>query len=194
MKKFVYGLLIVVVLAAIFVVGSYNGLVNAQEGVNSAWGQVQAVYQRRTDLIPNLVATVKGYAKHENQTLVAVTKARQQLQQQLTPANSPLNAKQLQAFDHAQGQLSQALGRLMVVVERYPNLKASQNFLTLQAQLEGTENRINIAREDYNKVVQTYNVKLRRFPTVMVAHMLGYTSRPYFKASQAAATAPKVTF
>ncbi len=188
---------IIIAIAIIFIAAiiiTYNGLVSKQEQVSKSWGQVQATYQRRVDLIPNLVATVKGYAAHEKSTLLEVTQARSVAYKSLN-AGAPQNAEQLKQFMASQGALSQALGKLMVVVERYPDLKASQNFLALQNQLEGTENRITVAREDFNNATQTFNVAIRRFPANIVANMFGnFKETPYFKAQTNAAKAPTVSF
>ncbi len=192
---------LVIVLAVVLLVvlgftGQYNGLVNMQEQVNSQWGNVENVYQRRADLIPNLVETVKGYAAHERQTFDEVVKARAaatQIQTQLTP--EALNDPQmLQKFQAAQQQLGAALGRLMVVVEQYPDLKANQNFLDLQAQLEGTENRIAVERRRFNEVAQSYNTSIRRFPTNVVAGLFHFGKKAYFEAAEGAQAAPQVKF
>src|SRR6188472_4105304 len=154
--------------------GSYNRLVTLEQNVNKKWADVQSVYQRRADLIPNLVNTVSGTANFENSTLTEVTNARASVGRvQLDPNKAPTDAAQLEQFQAAQGQLSNALSRLLVVVERYPELKANQNFLSLQAQLEGTENRISVERGNFNKTVQDYNVAVRSFPTNLIAGMLG---------------------
>lgn len=181
------------VVLVIWIISSYNNLVNQQEQVSQTWSQVQTTYQRRLDLIPNLVATVKGYATHEKSTLIAVTKARASATENLQNA-SPENQGQLDKLSQSQAALSGALGRLMVVVERYPDLKASDNFLALQAQLEGTENRIAVARERYNNAVQTYNVTIRHFPGNIVAGVTGFREKAYFAADAQAAQAPKVSF
>ncbi len=193
MKRTGYVVLGVICFLIFSIIISYNGLVNKQEKVNNAWGQVQTVYQRRLDLIPNLVATVKGYAAHEKDTLVAVTKARQSVIN-LQGNASELNAHNFKAIQQAQQGVSSALGRLMVVVERYPDLKASQNFLALQAELEGTENRISVERHRYNNAARVYDTKIRKFPTVIVARLFNFTAKPYFQANQQAAQAPKVSF
>jgi LemA protein len=189
MKKTLLVILGIIVLVGIAFGMSYNGLVRKQVAVNTAWAQVQTNYQRRLDLIPNLVATVKGYAKHEKSTLVEVTKAR--------AAASNLSAAtpaQQAAVMKSQAGLTAALSKLMVVVERYPNLKANQNFLALQDQLEGTENRINVARQRYNTAVQTYDAKIRTFPTAIVANMMGFKAKPFYKADTQASKAPVVSF
>ncbi|MDP2423005.1 MAG: LemA family protein [Bacteroidales bacterium] len=189
---------IVVVVAAIILVvawgaGIYNGLVSSQEKVEGQWAQVENVYQRRADLIPNLVATVKGYAEHERETLEAVINARSKATQTtIDPTN--LNEQTMAQFQEAQGQLSSALSRLMVVVERYPDLKANLNFLELQSQLEGTENRIAVERGRFNDTAREYNTLIRRFPRNIVASLFGFDRKPYFAAQEGAATAPKVEF
>jgi len=188
--------LAVIVFAAMALVGKYNSMVGLQEEVEGQWGNVQNVYQRRADLIPNLVETVKGYASHERETLEAVIQARAQATQmtaEITPET--LNDPQmLQKFDAAQSGLSSALARLMVVVERYPDLKANQNFMDLQHQLEGTENRIAVERRKFNDVARNYNTVIRRFPANIVAGMFGFDKRPYFEAATGADQAPTVDF
>lgn len=198
MKK---GLLIAlgVIVALAFMVGSfwggsYNRLVAGDEEVSKAWAQVQNVYQRRADLIPNLVETVKGYAAHEKETLEAVIEARSKASSiQMTPEllNNP-NA--FQKFQEAQSGLSQALSHLMVLSERYPDLKANQNFLALQSQLEGTENRITVERMRFNEAAQNFNVLRRQFPTVIVANFSGFSAKAYFQAEPGTDKAPKVKF
>ena len=199
MKKGLIALIVVVVLVLMVggtLMGKYNSFVGLQEGVDGQWGNVENVYQRRADLIPNLLETVKGYASHEQETLTAVIEARAkatQVQAQLTPET--LNDPQLmQKFQAAQGELSSALARLMVVVERYPDLKANQNFLDLQAQLEGTENRIAVERRRFNDMARDYNTAIRRFPGSIVAGITGFDKKTYFEADEGAATAPKVDF
>jgi len=178
-----------------FVSGSYNKLVGLDEQTKSAWAQVQNQYQRRADLVPNLVATVQGAASFERQTLTDVIEARAKATQPQINAEGLLNNPQaFQQFQQAQDNLGAALGRLLVVVEKYPELKANQNFLDLQTQLEGTENRISVERRRFNEVVQQYNQTLRSFPTVMLAGMFGFQQRPYFEASATAQEAPKVDF
>ncbi len=196
MKKGLIVLLIVLGilgLGAMFFSGTYNGLVKAEEGVKQAWAQVENVYQRRLDLIPNLVETVKGYAAHESQTFVAVTEARSRAAGSISPdvVNDPAKFEQ---FQQSQAALSSALSRLMVVVERYPELKANENFLSLQTQLEGTENRISVERGRFNEMAQNFNVQLRQFPTNVIGGMFGFRTKEYFKADAAASTAPKVQF
>jgi LemA protein len=175
------------------IVNSYNGLVNQQEPVTAAWANVENVYQRRADLIPNLVNTVQGYANFEKSTLTAVIEARAKATSMNIDA-SKLTPEQIQAFQANQGGLSQALGKLMVVAEQYPNLKANQNFLDLQAQLEGTENRIAVERGKYNEVARVYNTSRRQFPRNILANMFGFGEKPYFEAEAGAKTAPKVQF
>src|SRR6202030_947274 len=202
MNKFAIGCggLLVIVLFLVFVIGlffwgSYNRLVGLQQSVDAQWAQVQTVYQRRADLIPNLVNTVSGAANFEKSTLVEVTNARASVGRvQLDPNKAPSDAAQLEQFQAAQGQLSNALSRLLVVVERYPELKANQNFLGLQAQLEGTENRISVERSNYNEVVQRFDTAVRRFPTNLIAGMLGFSPRPFFNAQPGAERAPTVNF
>jgi LemA protein len=202
MNKFALGcvvvlvvLLFVAVFAALAVGGSYNRLVRLQQAVDQSWAQVQNVYQRRADLIPNLVNTVSGAANFEKSTLVEVTNARASVGRvRLDPNKAPTDAAQLQEFQAAQGQLSNALSRLLVVVERYPELRANQNFLSLQAQLEGTENRISVERGNFNSAVQNYNVAVRSFPTNLVAGMLGFAPRPFFTAQSGAERPPPVQF
>src|SRR6266446_1557051 len=188
-------LLFIVVVAALAVGGSYNRLVRLQQAVDQSWAQVQNVYQRRADLIPNLVNTVSGAANFEKSTLVEVTNARASVGRvQLDPNKAPTDAAQLQQFQAAQGQLSNALSRLLLVSERYPELKANQNFLSLQAQLEGTENRISVERGNFNKTVQDYNVAVRSFPTNLIAGMLGFPPKPFFAAQPGAEKPPPVPF
>jgi LemA protein len=173
--------------------GSYNIMVALDEEVKTAWSNVQTQYQRRSDLIPNLVNTVKGFAAQEQEVLIGVTEARAKASSiQIDPAN--LNPAVLQQFQAAQGELSSALSRLLVTIERYPELKSNQNFLELQAQLEGTENRIAVARDRFNSSVQTYNTKIRSFPTNIMAGIFGFESKIQFQATDVAQTAPEVTF
>lgn len=196
MKKGTITLLVIGVLILIMVGGTlttYNGLIAKDEAVATAWGNIQSQYQRRADLIPNLVNTVKGYAKHESETLENVMAARAKATQITVNADN-LTPKKLKQYQAAQGELSQALGRLMAVSENYPNLKANENFSELQAQLEGTENRINESRQIYNSAVQTYNVSVRRFPANIVAGMFGFDKKNQFEAEAGAEKAPKVEF
>ena len=172
---------------------TYNGMVSADEGVQSAWSQVENVYQRRADLIPNLVATVKGYAEHESGTLEAVVAARAKATQ-TTVDPSQLTAENIAKFQAAQGELGSALGRLLVTVERYPDLKANQNFLELQAQLEGTENRISTERMKFNETAKSYNTLIRSFPQNILASIFSSTPKGYFKAAEGSENAPKVEF
>ncbi len=172
---------------------SYNNMVNKQETTSSAWAQVENVYQRRADLIPNLVNTVKGVANFEQKTLTEVINARASASQMKVDA-SKLSADQIQKFQASQGELSQALGRLMVVAEQYPQLKATQNFLELQSQLEGTENRISVERGKFNDVVKDYNAYIRKFPQVLYAGLFGFDKKGYFEAEKGADKAPEVSF
>ena len=190
-------LLVIAVIAAFALGGLYNRLVRLQQAVDQSWAQVQNVYQRRADLIPNLVNTVSGAANFEKSTLTEVTNARAsvgRVQMQLDPNKAPATAAQLEQFQAAQGQLSNALSRLLLVSERYPELKANQNFLSLQAQLEGTENRIAVERGNFNTVVQSYNVAVRSFPANLIAGMLGFLLRPFFTAQAGAEKPPPVQF
>ena len=176
-----------------WVKGTYNTMVAQDENVETAWSQVENQYQRRMDLIPNLVNTVKGYAAHEKETLEGVVSARAQATQTtIDPSN--LNEESMKKFQAAQGELSSALSRLMVVLERYPDLKANQNFSELQAQLEGTENRISVERKRFNEVAQTYNTYIRSFPSNILAGMFGFQPKAYFTAETGAEKAPKVEF
>jgi len=181
-----------ILLIALMVGGVYNNLVGLQEGVNEAWGQVENVYQRRADLIPNLVATVKGAADFEQETLQNVVEARAKVGQ-MTIEGAP-TAAQMQAFQSNQDALSSALSRLLVVVERYPELKAVQAFRDLQVQLEGTENRIAVERRRFNEVARSYNTARRRFPAVVIAGLLGFDDKPYFESSPGADEPPQVEF
>lgn len=195
MKKTIIILTIVAVIAAIvfWFIGSYNSMVTAEENVETSWAQVENQYQRRADLIPNLVNTVKGYAAHESSTLEAVIDARSRATQ-ITIDPSKATPEQLLAFQNAQGELTQALGRLLALSESYPDLKANQNFLELQSQLEGTENRITVARNAFNEAARQFNTMIRRFPGNIVASMFGFEKKPYFEAEQGAEKAPKVEF
>jgi LemA protein len=172
---------------------SYNGMNKSRVNVDEKWAGVQSSYQRRADLIPNLVSTVKGAADFEKSTLTAVIEARAKATQ-MTVNASDLTPEKLQEFQAAQGQLSQALGRLMVVSEQYPQLKANQNFLALQDQLEGTENRIKVSRDDFNGAVKDFNVKVTSFPANIMAKIFGFKERPMFQADQGAQKAPEVKF
>src|SRR3979490_998978 len=188
-------LLFVGLVTGLFFWGTYNRLVALEQNVNKKWADVQTVYQRRADLIPNLVNTVSGAANFEKSTLIGVTQARASVGQvKLDPNKAPTDAAQLEQFQQAQGQLSNALSRLLLVSERYPELKANQNFLSLQAQLEGTENRISVERGNFNKTVQDYNVAVRSFPTNLIASMLGFPPKPFFTAQPGADKPPPVQF
>ena len=184
----------VIVLFFAFFGGTYNQLVTAEEGVNEAWAQVENVYQRRIDLVPNLVATVKGYASHERETLQGVVEARSKISKMNISSDVINDPNKLAQFQKAQGALSSALSRLLVVVERYPDLKASQNFLALQTQLEGTENRIAVERRRFNQAARDFNTKIRVFPKNFIAGMFGFSKKTYFAAVEGAETAPKVSF
>ena len=185
--------IVVIVLVALWGILSYNGLVGMDENVSNQWANVETQYQRRSDLIPNLVNTVKGYAKHESQTLEAVMAARSQATQvKIDPSNC--TPQQLAAYQKAQGDVTTALGKLLAITENYPDLKANQNFLELQSQLEGTENRINVARKDFNDTAKKYNTSLRRFPRNIIASMFGFEKRNYSEAEAGAEKAPKVEF
>lgn len=191
MKKWIW--IGVVAVVAIFFYATYNGFVNREEGLKSAWSNVETQYQRRADLIPNLVNTVKGYAAHETQTLNEVTEARARATS-INLSADDLTPERLAQFQRAQAEVRSALGRLIAVSESYPDLKANQTFLELQAQLEGTENRIAVARKDFNAAAQQYNVSVRRFPANLVARMFGFGQKPYFESAEGAAAAPQVTF
>jgi len=185
-------IIIVIILYSSFK-GSYNTMVTMEEDVTAQWAQVENVYQRRADLIPNLVATVKGYAEHEQETLQGVIEARSKATSvSIDPSN--LNAASIQQFQAAQDGLSSALSKLMVVVERYPDLKANQNFLELQTQLERTENRIAVERRNFNTSAQNYNTYIRKFPKNIYASLFGFEKKVYFKAQEGAEAAPKVEF
>lgn len=189
-------LVLVVVLSGLWLAGRYNKMVELRSGENGyekVWADVQAQYQRRSDLIPNLVATVKGYADFEQKTLTDVVEARAKATQ-ITVDPSQLTPAALEQFQSAQGELSQALGRLMVVAERYPDLKANQNFLELQSQLEGTENRISVARQRFNQAASAYNAYILKFPSNLIAGMLGFDRATLFQADESAQAAPKVEF
>jgi LemA protein len=201
MKKFGLGCGILVALAVIalivlaMVFGGYNSLVSSQQRVDSQWAQVQNVYQRRADLIPNLVSTVSGAANFEKSTLTDITEARASVGQvKLDPNAAPADAAGLAEFERAQGQLSSALSRLLVVVERYPDLKANANFRDLQAQLEGTENRIAVERRDFNEAARLYNTTIKSLPAKLYAGALGFHPKPYFEATAGAETPPQVQF
>lgn len=192
-------LIIVGVIAVLLLIGyssikgTYNKMVNLDEGVKQSWSQVENVYQRRADLIPNLVNTVKGYAAHEKETFTAVIEARSKATSTTIDAGN-LDAASMQQFQQAQQGLSSALSRLMVVVEKYPDLKANENFLQLQAQLEGTENRIAVERKRFNETTGTYNKTIREFPTNIYAGFFNFEERPYFEAEEGSNKAPEVQF
>jgi LemA protein len=190
------GLIVIIGLSLFVTVKNYyNQFVTLEENVNQAWAQVENVYQRRADLIPNLVEVVKGYAKHERETLQAVIEARSKVGGQVKVGADVLNDPQAFArFQQAQDALSSALQRLMVVVERYPELKADQRFADLQAQLEGTENRIAVERRRFNEAVQAYNTAIRRFPANIIANIFGFKEKAYFKAQPGSEQVPKVKF
>lgn len=189
---------IVVIFAIILIsygIGSYNNMVAMDEGVKEKWSQVENVYQRRLDLIPNLVETVKGYAAHEKETFQAVTEARAKAGGTINVPGQALNNPQMfQQFQQAQTAMSSALSRLMVVVEKYPELKANENFLALQSQLEGTENRIAVERKRFNEAARNFNTYIKKFPRVILANMYGFKEKPYFKAQEGADQAPRVKF
>ncbi len=193
------GTIILLAVAGLFVLllmngcSGYNSMVGKQEATSSAWAQVENVYQRRADLIPNLVNTVKGVANFEQKTLTDVINARASATQVKVDA-SKLSPEQIQKFQSSQGELSQALGRLMVVAEQYPQLKATQNFLELQSQLEGTENRITVERQKFNDIVRDYNSYIRKFPQVLYAGIFGFDKKGYFEADKGAEKAPEVSF
>ena len=201
MKKIFIGCGVLVVLAIIVIIivaiagGSYNRLVKLSQGVDAQWAQVQNVYQRRADLIPNLVSTVSGAANFEKSTLTEITEARASVGKMTIDAkNAPTTAAQLAEFEKSQGQLSSALSRLMVITENYPDLKANANFRDLQAQLEGTENRISVERGNFNTAVQGYNTAVKSFPAVFYAGMMGFKEKPYFAAAAGSDKAPAVNF
>lgn len=193
MKKSTIALIIVAVIAVVWGISVYNGLVSKDEGVSKAWANVETQYQRRADLIPNLVNTVKGYAQHEENTFREITEARAKVSSiQIDPTN--LSEEELQRFQAAQGEITSALGKLIAVAENYPELKANESFQELQAQLEGTENRIQKSRADFNEVVQEYNVAVRKFPANIVAGIGGFDKKANFKADEGSEKAPEVQF
>ena len=200
MKKWIalgcLGVLILVALVTFLIgIGSYNGLVGKSQAVDSSWAQVQNVYQRRADLIPNLVSTVSGAANFEKSTLTEIADARASVGRvTIDASHAPADAATLQQFQQAQGQLGTALSRLLMVTENYPQLRATDNFKQLQAQLEGTENRISTERERFNDAVRTYDTSVQSFPTSIVAGMFGFKEKPYFTAAPQAQSAPTVTF
>jgi len=193
MKKVLIGIVAIVAIVGLFSGCGYNSMVKLDEDVKTKWGAVEAQYQRRSDLIPNLVSTVKGAAKFEQSTLTAVIEARSKASQ-ITVDPDKLTEENMQKYQQAQGQITQALGRLMVLTENYPQLKATDQFRDLSAQLEGTENRITVARTDYNTSVQAYNTKVRSFPNNLTAGMFGFSQKAAFKADAGAQNAPKVEF
>lgn len=192
MKKWL-SVIVVAVIAGFTLMSSYNGLVKAEEEINSVWANVETQYQHRSDLIPNLVNTVKGQANFEKDTLTGVVEARAKATQtKIDPSN--LTEEQLELFQQSQNQVGSALSRLLVSVERYPDLKAHEGFMNLQAQLEGMENRINVARNKFNVAVKEYNAKVRTFPTKLAAMIFGFKEKPYFKSVSGAENAPQVNF
>jgi len=195
MKKTLLIAGVAIVILLLMMMTSYNHLVQKSQAVNSQWAQVQNVYQRRADLIPNLVQTVQGSANFEKSTLTEVTEARASVGRvTIDASNAPADAATLQKYQAAQGQLSTALSHLLMVSEAYPDLKASQGFRDLQAQLEGTENRISVERGRFNDVVQAYDTSVHSFPSAITASMFGFADKPYFAAAESAATAPTVNF
>ncbi len=193
MKKSTLGIIAVVAIVVIWAISGYNGLVTMDENVSTAWSNVETQYQRRADLIPNLVSTVKGYASHEKETLQGVIEARSKATSIKVDADN-LTPEKLAEYQKAQGDVTSALGKLLAITENYPDLKANQNFLELQAQLEGTENRINVARIEFNKTAKELNTAIRRFPKNILASLFGIDKRAYFEAAEGAEQAPKVEF
>ena len=193
MKKSTIILVAVIAALAMWVISAYNGIVKMDESVSTAWSNVENQYQRRADLIPNLVNTVKGYAAHEKETFEAVVSARSKATQMTIDADN-LTPEKLQQYQKAQGEIGAALGRLLAITENYPELKANENFKELQAQLEGTENRISVERRNFNEVARTYNTSIRTFPKSILAGMFGFDKRPYFEAEEGANKAPEVKF
>lgn len=193
MKKTTIILIAIAAIIAIWGVSSYNGLVKMDESVSTAWSNVENQYQRRSDLIPNLVNTVKGYAAHEKETFQAVTEARSKATQMSVSADN-LTPEKLQAYQKAQGEVGAALGRLLAITEAYPDLKANENFKELQAQLEGTENRISVERRNFNETARAYNTGIRTFPRNLIAGICGFDKRPYFEAEEGTHKAPEVKF
>ena len=191
----VLGIIVLAIIIGAMWVDSYNKLVSSKQGVDAQWAEVENQYQRRADLIPNLVQTVSGAANFEKSTLTDIVQARASVGQvKIDPNTAPTDPAQLQKFEQAQGALGNALSRLLVVSERYPDLKSNQNFLDLQAQLEGTENRITTARNHFNQAAQSYNTTVQSFPTNFIASMSGFTIRPYFAAKEGSDTPPPVKF
>ncbi|WP_288837790.1 LemA family protein [uncultured Bacteroides sp.] len=193
MKKSTIIIIAVLALLAIWAVTGYNGLVAMEENVNGQWSNVETQYQRRADLIPNLVNTVKGYASHERETLEGVIEARSKATR-ITVNAEDLTPEKLAEYQKAQGAVTSALGKLLAITENYPELKANQNFLELQVQLEGTENRINVARTNFNNTTKEFNTSIRRFPKNILAGLFGFEKRAYFEAAEGAEQAPKVEF
>ncbi|MGN0049096.1 MAG: LemA family protein [Bacteroides sp.] len=193
MKKSTIAIIALIAIVAIWGISGYNGLVTMDEKVSTEWSNVETQYQRRADLIPNLVSTVKGYASHEKETLEGVIAARSQATQ-IKVAADDLTPEKLAEYQKAQGAVTSALGKLLAISESYPDLKANQNFLELQAQLEGTENRINVARTNFNNTAKEFNTAIRRFPKNILAGICGFEKRPYFEAEEGAEKAPKVEF
>ena len=193
MKKSTIILVAVIAALAMWAISAYNGMVKMDESVSTAWSNVENQYQRRTDLIPNLVNTVKGYAAHEKETFEAVVSARSKATQ-MTVDPENLTPEKLQEYQKAQGEIGAALGRLLAITENYPELKANENFKELQAQLEGTENRISVERRNFNEVAREYNTSIRTFPKTLIAGMCGFDKRPYFEAEEGANKAPEVKF
>lgn len=195
MKKtwIIITVILVIAIAVVYSISSYNSLVSQEESVSTAWSNVENQYQRRADLIPNLVNTVKGYAAHEKETLDAVVSARSKATQAQISIDD-LTPEKLQAYQRAQGEIGAALGRLLAITENYPDLKANENFQALQAQLEGTENRISVERRKFNETTKAYNTNIRRFPKNIIAGLFGFEKRPYFEASEGTETAPEVKF
>lgn len=192
MKKNLFAI-VAIMMALSLTSCDYNSLVEKQESVESAWSQVENVYQRRADLIPNLVNTVKGYAAHEEETLEGVIEARSKATQ-ITVSADDLSEENIKKFQAAQGELQQALGKLLAITENYPDLKANENFRDLQAQLEGTENRITVERQKFNETVKVYNTSIRKFPTTIYAGWFGFEKKGYFEAQAGAEKAPEVQF
>ena len=194
MKKRVIIIVIIALVAGcvFWLIGKYNAMITAEENVTTAWSQVENQYQRRSDLIPNLVSTVKGYAEHESSVFENVTEARARATQLTLSENA--TPEQMMAFQQAQGELTQALGRLLALAEKYPDLKANENFRDLQAQLEGTENRIAVARNAFNEAAKTYNILIRKFPNNIVAGIFGFGQKAYFEADEGAERVPTVEF
>ena len=193
MKKSTIFIIAVIAIIAIGAISAYNGLVKMDESVSTAWSNVENQYQRRSDLIPNLVNTVKGYATHEKETFQAVTEARSKATQMTINADELTPEKMLE-YQKAQSEVGAALSRLLAITEAYPDLKANENFKELQAQLEGTENRISVERKNFNEVARSYNTAVRTFPKTIIASMFGFEKRPYFEAEEGASKAPEVLF